>query len=75
MKIGHFFLLLSIGLTACNESSVHEDMDRYCDCLQKNKTNQDGREECLLLMEEILQKYEYDPEALQEILKASEDCH
>lgn len=75
MKIGHFFLLISIGLAACNQSSVKEDMDRYCECLQKNKTNQDGREECLLLMEEILQKYEYDAEALQEILKASEDCH
>jgi hypothetical protein len=67
--------ILMFLLVSCSTPSVHEEMAGYCECLQNNKQNQDGREECLLLMEEILQKYEYDSEALQEILKASEDCH
>ena len=67
--------ILSVMVLGCQPNSVKEDMDRYCDCLQHNKHNQEGREDCLLLMEEIVQKYEHDSEALQEILKASADCH
>jgi hypothetical protein len=70
-----FLYLLGCMACSCNTNNVQEDMERYCKCLEDNKTNQEGREDCLILMEEILQKYEYNPEALQEILKASENCH
>lgn len=75
MKNRIVLMFLLVVLLGCQDSSVQEDMERYCDCLQKNKNNQEGREDCLILMEEIVQKYEYDPEALQEILEASEHCH
>jgi hypothetical protein len=75
MKISIALFILLMVVLGCQHTSVQEDMDRYCDCLQHNKDNQEGREECLLLMEDIVQKYEYDSEALQEVLKASADCH
>jgi hypothetical protein len=75
MQTKTLFIAVSLSLIGCQQSNVQEDMERYCDCLQKNKNNSEGREDCLILMEEIVKKYEYDPAALQEILEVSGNCH
>jgi hypothetical protein len=75
MQAKTLFISLLLSLIGCQQTNVQEDMERYCDCLQKNKNNLEGREDCLILMEEIVKKYEYDSEALQEILEVSGNCH
>ena len=50
-------------------------MAEFCDCLKKHSENHEGRDECYVLMEKMLERYSYDPAALAEIMDASEKCY
>lgn len=70
-------LILFTGLliSSCSTTTVKEDMDEYCDCIQKYKHDPEGRESCYELMENIIQKYEYDHEAMTQIVDEASKCY
>jgi len=71
-------VLSLIGITqlsSCSSSTAKQDMEEYCKCIQKHKYDPEGRETCYELMEEIIEKYEYDHEAMTEIVDESSKCY
>ncbi len=69
-----FGAFLTVFMASCENGSVSEDVAQYCDC--KNELNLfDSSEECDLIIEEIVVKYEYDPEALIEIQRLLQECN
>ena len=68
------FFLLSLFVLSCSSGTVEEEMQEYCSCLRENLHNPEGRDQCLELMEAILDKYSYDPDALKEIMEVAENC-
>lgn len=67
-------LFMFLGLIGCESSSVSEDVSKYCSC--KSKIDQSTtQEECNAIIEEIVIKYEYEPEALIEIQQKLQECH
>ena len=68
-----FGLSILLAIQSCQSSSVKEDVSAYCDCIHGELSFQVG--ECVELREEIIRKYEYDPEALIEIEKELLDCN
>lgn len=66
------FLVVSVA--SCENGSVSEDVAQYCNC--KNELSLfDSTEECDLIIEDIVVKYEYDPEALVEIQRLLQECN
>jgi hypothetical protein len=68
------FLLLAFSLVSCKNKAVAKDVQRYCACLSENKSNPDGRESCLEMMDEIKAKYAGDNRALLQILEETDGC-
>lgn len=70
---------LSIGIlvltTSCKDSELDQLMDEYCTCLDKNKMDQEGRFECIELMQSIKEKYKQDPRKLQKVIEKTNDCN
>ena len=69
------FSLTFLVIHSCSNSDVESEMAKFCDFLKQHAANPEGREECYILMEKILEKYSYDPAALAEIMDASEKCY
>jgi hypothetical protein len=71
-----FIALMFIGFSvvSCKNKAVAEDVKRYCACLTENKSNPEGRESCIEMMEEIKAKYAGDNRALLQILDETEGC-
>lgn len=60
-------------ITSCSTSTVEEDVDAYCQCVQKMKSDQD-KKRCNDLAQEMLDKYSYDPRAADYIETHVKDC-
>ena len=69
------FGIVLISLYSCANDTIEQDVQKYCDCIQKNRANNDGRQQCIDEMSAIITKYEYDPEASTKINKLVNDCH
>ena len=61
--------------SGCNQNTVQEDMKAYCECIRENKNNIEGRELCYQLMEEIIKRYEFNPQAMKELVDEAEKCY
>lgn len=69
-------LLMGLSLlNSCTGNDAKQDMAEYCDCIQKHKNDPEGRESCYELMENIIQKYEYDHEAMTQIVDEASKCY
>jgi hypothetical protein len=69
-------ILLVVNLFySCSSSTIEQEMAEFCSCLKKHTENAEGRDECYVLMERMLEQYSYDPAALAEIMDASEKCY
>ena len=71
------YLALGIGALflfciSCEQTTVEEDMNAYCDCVEKNGGLMN--EECVEIAEQMTLKYEYDPEASDYIEKSMRNC-
>lgn len=72
-----FFLVYAVGLllalvSSCENTSVEEDADRYCKCVQKHGTTNNA--ECIELQEALTKKYEFDPVAAEEFSREIQKC-
>lgn len=54
--------------TACDNNSVNEDMDAYCNCIKENEPD------CHEMVKKIVDKYQFDPEASKVIEERIKDC-
>lgn len=55
-------------VTSCNQTTVQEDIQAYCDC--RLNSNSD----CLELMEELSTKYEFSPDESAELIEGVKAC-
>ena len=67
-KLGIVLSILIIS-TACGSSTIKEDMDAYCDCMQQKDITL-----CNEMKNELIKKYEFDPEASSYIVERLRDC-
>jgi hypothetical protein len=75
LRFSYFLLLfVSLSLAGCKNKDVTHDVQRYCSCLTEHKTNPEGRESCLEMMDEIKAKYAGDNRALLQILEETDGC-
>jgi len=68
--LGIFSIML---ISSCSTTTVEEDMDEYCNCVENVKSGIDMRE-CLALAQEMQEKYEFDPEGAKYIQDHIQDC-
>lgn len=68
------FMFLGFSVFSCKNKAVAEDVKGYCACLTEHKSNPEGRESCLEMMDEIKAKYAGDNRALLQILDETENC-
>lgn len=69
--VGVFVLICG---SSCESSSVSEDVAKFCEC-QSDRINVENDSKCDQIMEEIVIKYEFDPEALVEIQQLLQECN
>ena len=72
VKSKMFILLIGFFIASCNQTSVEDDMAEYCDCIKAN--NGGFGERCKIVLEEIVVKYEYDPDASEYIVEHLNSC-
>ena len=65
-------LIALFTLFSCqNTSSVSEEMDKYCECIKNPMTEM---KECIILRNDLVKKYEFDPEATEIIQMKLSEC-
>ena len=71
------FILPAISLlyflTGCNQSTLAQELDTYRDCMQKVEVDA-VIVKCRELIQEMSDKYAFDPEASEIIEKRLQDC-
>lgn len=73
LKITGIGFLLFFAATACTEDTLDTEMDAYCDCVNTAQSD-DERYKCQEMMQEISDKYAFDPEASERINKRVKSC-
>lgn len=66
-------VLILCGLSSCEQKSIEQEVDEYCDCA-KDASNESENQVCREQLQEILDKYAFDPEATELIEKRLKDC-
>ena len=65
-------LLFSLWvLASCNNNEIQEDAHRFCECRIKNS---EQPQNCNPLLEELDQKYQFDPPGNAQLKEAIEQC-
>ena len=74
MKRLFFIALVIAGVgVGCEQQSLEEEVDDICTCIQGAETEAQF-EKCYEKMEEISDKYAFDPEAAEEVKKRLREC-
>lgn len=60
-------------LFSCDQPTLEEEMDAYCECIHDDQKGSDHLD-CLILMQDISDKYAFDPEASEEIEQRVNEC-
>jgi hypothetical protein len=67
-----YMLMMCFILFSCNQTSVSEDAEAYCNCLMES--NGSARTNCVGLLEELKTKYEFSPDETDELIKGIKEC-
>lgn len=62
-----------LGLVACNQDDPAEEVRSYCDCIQ-SAVGEAAMDACRSKREELIKKYEFDPEASEIIAEELKKC-
>mmetsp|Transcript_37313 Transcript_37313/g.49073 ORF Transcript_37313/g.49073 Transcript_37313/m.49073 type:complete len:80 (-) Transcript_37313:1004-1243(-) len=76
MKAKTLFLggILFIGtIVSCEQRTLEDEVDDVCSCIQKAESEREF-ERCYDKMEEISDKYAFDPKAAEDVKKRLRDC-
>lgn len=76
MKKRYYFLFISILFifSSCKDEELNEEMEAYCACIDKYKTDPEGRIECIEMMEALQEKYKQQPRKLSKLVEKTNDC-
>ena len=66
------FIVLTILIVGCEQTTVEQDMAAYCECVKEYKTATSP--ECVEKADAMIQKYEFDAEASEYIQKSMVNC-
>lgn len=73
-----FFILTAsfiIGVsTSCKDAEIDQVMTDYCECINSNKNNPEGRYECIQLMDSIQEVYSNQPRKLNKVIEKAGEC-
>lgn len=58
-------------LASCSDNEIQEDANRFCECRSNNK---EQPQKCNPLLEELDQKYQFDPPGSTQLKAAIEEC-
>ncbi len=67
-----FSLSVLMSAVACQDTTVEQDMEAYCECVKRHQSSLD--DECVGMANNIVQKYEFDAEASEYIQKSIKGC-
>lgn len=67
--IGILFMLAS-----CQNTTVEQDVQKYCDCVKNAQHDISKTQQCADIMNDIIVKYEYDPEASDKLQHLVNEC-
>ena len=75
MRYTYFFLFTILLLLAgCQDQTLEEELSEYCDCRHQLHIDDSKLKECAEMMGELLDKYAYDPEAVDYIETRIQEC-
>lgn len=66
-------MLIVSATTGCDQPTIEEEVDSLCECLKAAESESDFKQ-CQEKMEEITDKYAFDPEASEDIKKRLSEC-
>lgn len=75
MKKIVFAVVGLILISSCENNEMKNEVQAYCECLQKNMGDDFGRMECIELMDSLQLKYKNQPRMLEEIRKETLTCN
>lgn len=64
---------VSLGLIACDQSDPAKEVQNYCECIQ-SAVGEAAMESCRKQRNELIKKYEFDPEASEIIADELKKC-
>lgn len=67
-------ILLLFSFVACKDAEIDQAMDEYCTCIDKYKSDPEGRLECIDFMNDLQEKYKNQPRKLNLIIEKTNDC-
>lgn len=73
LKVTVFSILTVLFISSCSTTTVEEDLEEYCDCIEGVKSGLEIRE-CLILAQEMLEKYSSDPKSAEYIKEHIDGC-
>lgn len=66
--------LLAVVMQSCENKSIDQEVQEYCDCQQAAQNGEREMTECMEIANEISDKYQFDPEAVDEIREKIKNC-
>lgn len=62
------------SVTSCENTSVEQDMDNFCECRRAAQKGERELSDCEKILDEMVVKYQFDPEAVEVIKEKSKTC-
>lgn len=72
--IGFLGFLTILTTPSCGNKALEKDMDRWCACSREAKKDRTKNDNCMEIMLEIVEKYEFDPAAAKTIEERALEC-
>lgn len=67
-------VMLVLTFQSCENKSIDQEVQEYCDCQESVQMGDRDMKECLQIANDISDKYQFDPEAVDEIREKIKNC-
>ncbi len=68
------FSLTGLVTQSCDNKSIEQEVQEYCDCQKEVLNGEREMVECSEIASQISDKYQFDPEAAQEVGEKIKNC-
>ena len=65
------YLLFVLLIGACNENEIAVDAETFCQC---RRVNQESPDKCNEILQELNDKYMFDPQGSEELKNSIDEC-
>lgn len=74
-KIFFYYSMIAVFTTvSCENTTVEQDMDNFCECRRAANRGERDLTDCKKMIDEISDKYQFDPGAVEVIQEKSKAC-